>query len=242
MDAIRPVHLRPRLGLAFCLYDECDLAADIGTDHARLPAALLERGRCRRMILTDISPSALDNARGEISRRNLSDRVDFRIGDGLSPLTEACGTISVTGMGGRTIRSILLSGRDRLQNAVLVLSAHTDWHLIRQTVSEIGYHLDREEPCYDAGRYYLVLRAVPGKREISAREIRLGGPLFSSRSAFLLPFLQRRHQILSARLAGLLSASDPDDTAISLLRSDMDYLSGQIARLACEKEEYSDCR
>ena len=49
-------------------------------------------------------------------------------------------------MGGRTIRSILLSGRDRLQNAVLVLSAHTDWHLIRQTVSEIGYHLDREEP------------------------------------------------------------------------------------------------
>ena len=92
------------------------------------------------------------------------------------------------GMGGRTIHGILLEGQSRLKGASLLLSAHTDLHLIRSAVQKIGYHLDREEPCFAAGRYYLVLRAVPGKREISAREIRLGGPLFSSRSAFLLPF------------------------------------------------------
>ena len=36
--------LDPRLSLAFDLYDSCRLAADIGTDHAHLPAALLQRG------------------------------------------------------------------------------------------------------------------------------------------------------------------------------------------------------
>ena len=153
-----PVTLDPRLSLAFDLYDTCELAADIGTDHARLPAALLQRGRCRRMILTDLSESALANARGEIIRRRLTDRVDFRCGNGLQPLQETCGMISVTGMGGRTIRDILLSGQDRLRGASLLLSAHTDLPLIREAVREIGYRLDREEPGFCAGRYYLVIR------------------------------------------------------------------------------------
>ena len=83
-------------------------------------------------------------------------------GDGLMPLNESCGMISVMGMGGRTIRDILLAGRDKLRGASLLLSAHTDWHLIRNAVQEIGYHLDREDPCFSSGRYYLVLRARPG--------------------------------------------------------------------------------
>ena len=61
--------LDPRLSLAFDLYDPCELAADIGTDHAHLPAALLQRGRCQHMILTDISESALENARMEMIRQ-----------------------------------------------------------------------------------------------------------------------------------------------------------------------------
>ena len=144
--------LDPRLSLAFDLYDACALAADIGTDHALLPAALLQRGRCQKMILTDVSPAALNNARGEIIRCRLSDRAELRLGNGLEPLTEACGMISVTGMGGRTIRQILTAGADRLQGASLILSAHTDLPLSRQTIAELGYHLDREEPCCAAGR------------------------------------------------------------------------------------------
>ena len=49
------IRLDARLSLAYDLYDPCELAADIGTDHAHLPAALLQRGRCQHMILTDLS-------------------------------------------------------------------------------------------------------------------------------------------------------------------------------------------
>ena len=69
-----PISLDARLSLAFDLYDECETAADIGTDHAHLPAALLQRGRCQHMILTDLSESALNNARSEIIARRLADR------------------------------------------------------------------------------------------------------------------------------------------------------------------------
>ena len=113
------IRLDARLSLAYDLYDPCELAADIGTDHAHLPAALLQRGRCRHMILTDLSESALRNARDEMIRFRLTDRVTLRAGNGLEPLDEACGMISVTGMGGRTIRDILLEGKEKLQGASL---------------------------------------------------------------------------------------------------------------------------
>ena len=213
--------LDPRLSLAFDLYDTCDLAADIGTDHAHLPAALLQRGRCQHMILTDISESALENARMEIIRRCLTDRVTFRLGDGLAPLTEQCAMISVMGMGGRTIRDILLSGCTRLQGASLLLSAHTDWHLIRAAVRDIGYHLEKEEPCFAAGRYYLILVARPGVAEMTEREIRMGGPLFRSESDMLKPFLQRRRDVLQERIHGLCLASAPDKAQILLLQEDL---------------------
>ena len=215
--------LDPRLSLAFDLYDPCELAADIGTDHAHLPAALLQRGRCRHMILTDISESALENARMEMIRLRLTDRVSLRLGDGLSPVSEECGMISIMGMGGRTIRDILLSGKARLRNASLILSAHTDWHLIRSAVCEIGYHLDREEPCLAAGRFYLVLRARPGKKAMTDREIRLGGPLFSSESEMLVPFLRRRKEVLKERLKGVSSATAPNESELLLLKSDLGF-------------------
>ena len=215
--------LDPRLSLAFDLYDPCELAADIGTDHAHLPAALLQRGRCQHMILTDISESALENARMEMIRLRLTDRVSLRLGDGLMPVTEKCGVISVMGMGGRTIRDILLSGSSRLQGAALLLSAHTDWHLIRAAVRDIGYHLDREEPCYAAGRYYLVLCARPGSFPMTEQEIRLGGPLFRSESPVLVPFLRRRREVLQEHLRGILSAAVPDESEIRILRQDIDF-------------------
>ena len=221
--------LDPRLSLAFDLYDPCELAADIGTDHAHLPAALLQRGRCQHMILTDISESALENARMEVIHLRLADRVSLRLGDGLSPVTEKCGMISIMGMGGRTIRDILVSGADRLQGASLLLSAHTDWHLIRTAVRDIGYHLDREEPCFAAGRYYLVLRACPGAGSMSAQEIRLGGPLFRSESPVLIPFLHRRREVLQEHLRGLLAASAPDESEIRMLRKDLEFYDAFLA-------------
>ena len=227
---VHQVQLDERLSLVYDLYDPCGLAADIGTDHAHLPAALLQRGRCQHMILTDLSKSALLNARNEIIRYRLLDRVSLRLGNGLDPVTEKCGVISVTGMGGRTIREILLNGRHHLQDATLVLSAHTDLPLIRDALCRIGYHLEREEPCFCAGRYYLVIRARPGRQTLSPREIRLGGPLFSSASPQLIPYLSRRRDILCSSLQGLRSAEHHDQPLILQVQEDIDFYEESIRK------------
>ena len=224
------ITLDARLSLAFDLYDSCELAADIGTDHAHLPAALLQRGRCRHMILTDLSESALHNARSKMIRLRLLDRVSLRLGSGLAPLDEPCGMISVTGMGGRTISDILLSGKNNLRGASLILSAHTDLPLIRKAVSLIGYHTDREEPCFCSGRYYLVLRARPGARPVTDMELRLGGPLFDSDSDQLIPWVKRRREVLAAGLTGLLRADHPDEAQIAQVQSDIETYDNFILK------------
>lgn len=214
-----------RLCLAAELYPECDLAADIGTDHALLPCLLLKSGRCKRMILTDISPDALNNARFHIGKAHLGSRVDFRLGNGLDPIAddESCGCISVMGMGGRNIAGILKEGSSKLHSAVLVLSAHTDLDLVRTAVMEIGYRFTREEVCLMDGRFYVFFRAEPGREELTDQQIRLGVRLFDHPSPILTDYLRRRIQVLEAKRSGLLSASEPDPDAIVHVDGDISF-------------------
>lgn len=222
--------LDERLGLVYDFYDSCALAADIGTDHGLLPCALLENGKCERMILTDISEKALSNAKNEASKRGLTGRISFRCGNGLLPVTEKCGTVSVTGMGGKTIAGILSEGRQHLAGCSLILSAHTDLPEVRQAVADIGYHLTREEVCMAAGRFYLVLKAVPGTVYTSDRDIRLGSLLFSSASPYLVPYIERRISVLDEKLRGLMlrSGTDSQSEMTAQIISDIDFYRERI--------------
>lgn len=221
--------LDARLSLVYDLYPACSLAADIGTDHGYLPCALLETGKVSSMILTDISSSALSHAAAETARRMLSDRVTLLTGDGLMPIDRTCEAISITGMGGRTIHQILLNGKDKLQGATLILSAHTDLPLLRKSLVEIGYTITAEEVCKAASRFYLVFRAVPGQSEMTDREMRLGSLLFSSASPCLSDYLLHRRKVLERKLKGLLTTTDPEfDDQINVVREDIDYLDRYI--------------
>ena len=224
--------LDARLALAASLVPPCSHGADIGTDHALLPAYLLEQGVCRRMTLTDISEKALARAREEIGRRGLSDRVRFLCTDGLTGLEEPCQAISVTGMGGRTIAGILLSGADKLAGATLILCAHTEQPEVRLALQAIHYTLLREEPCVCNGHAYLVWQAVPGDMWLSPREIRLGSLVFRSRSPMLRPYLESRIDVAARKLRGLLMASTPDDAAIETVRTDLAFLCDRLKETA----------
>ena len=221
-------NLDGRLGLAFSLYDRCDTGADIGTDHAYLPIALLKAGKCRRMILTDISEGALENAREHIARAGLTDRVRFRLGDGLGALDAPAGMISILGMGGKTIRNILEEGRERLGGAPLILSAHTDLPHVRRGVMNIGYHLVSEDPCLAAGRYYLVMRAEPGEEDMTEREIRLGRALYRSESPALAGWLDHRLKVLEAKKKGLLSAEHADREELARTEEDLAFYRKKV--------------
>lgn len=173
--------LDERLQTAAELFPACAYGADIGADHGRLSCYLLETGVCQRMCVTDISGESLKKARDLLALKGLSARADLRVGDGLTALAAPAGAVAILGMGARTMRDILLGGRDRLQGAALILSAHTEPHLIRRALEEMGYRITRERVALAAGRYYVILRAEPGEERLSEKQCRLGPRLMETR-------------------------------------------------------------
>jgi tRNA (adenine22-N1)-methyltransferase len=90
------------------LIRESDRVLDIGTDHARLPVYLTERGLCASVTATDISPGPLSRASRTIRAHRLENKIALLMlngAEGLDP--DDYDTVTVTGMGGDTILSIL---------------------------------------------------------------------------------------------------------------------------------------
>lgn len=225
--------LDQRLSTAAALYEPCEVAADVGTDHALLPCHLLEAGVCRRMILADVSPKALDHARAQVARRGLDGRATLVCADGLDAVREKCGCISVMGMGGETIAGILRRGRDRLQGAVLILSAHTELQLVRQAVMEIGYHVTREELCSAGGYTYVVWRAEPGAMALTAEDVAYGPILRHGRSEAHRQYFAWRMRVLTDKLRGMRAAREPDHAAIAAIEQDVACYRAMLEDTTC---------
>ena len=215
--------LDERLSLAAELYTPCELGADIGTDHGQLPCYLLQSGKCQRMIFADVSPKALSRAEAEVQRQGLQDRAILVCADGLDALTETCGCVSAMGMGGETLAGILTRGQHKLKGAALVLSAHTELHLVRQALQDIGYRVTREVLCRAAGRFYVFWHALPGNAAATPEEILYGSYLLRDKTPLLREYLTWRIKVIQAKLDGLLSASVPDEAAIAQAQADIAF-------------------
>ena len=82
--------------------------ADIGTDHAYLPVALVLSGKCPRAVVSDLREMPLENARQAIRRYHLEDRIVACLSDGLDEIApDWAQDIIIAGMGGELIAAIL---------------------------------------------------------------------------------------------------------------------------------------
>ncbi len=159
----RFVHVTPRLAAALEMLQGCDTVADVGCDHGRLTAALLQSGACSHVIASDISAPSLDKARKLVEYIGQSKQASFRIGDGLQVLQpHECDAIAILGMGGTLMARILDACRLPLMGSgSVVLQPMRAQDDIRQYLYEKRYHITDDRIVFDHGRYYQILKAVP---------------------------------------------------------------------------------
>ena len=101
--------LRPRLKAAAAMVPPGSVVADIGTDHAYLPAFLLLSGVCPRVIACDVGEKPLRNAAETVKIYHLDEKIDLRISDGLQKVRpEEYDAVTVCGMGGTLIGLLVL--------------------------------------------------------------------------------------------------------------------------------------
>lgn len=131
------------------------LHADIGSDHAALPLALLRCGRAGRVVIVEKTAGPLEVARQAVSLSGLGDQAELRLGDGLIPLLPGeLESVSLTGLGARTMLGILERGRaaGRIPRA-LVTQPNDDAGLLRGWAWAHGYHLKAERLAPGFWRY-----------------------------------------------------------------------------------------
>ncbi len=133
-----------------------EYACDIGTDHALLPAYLIQSGKCKRVMATDIKQGPLSAAAQTLKRFNVAASVTLCCSDGLKSVPDKGITdVVIAGMGGETIRDILAdsSAKWLTRGTNLVLQPMTKAEILRSWLAENGFRLMKESAVRDIHLY-----------------------------------------------------------------------------------------
>lgn len=134
--------------------------ADIGSDHAYLPVALLRRGVIAAAVAGEVALTPLRAAERTVRENDLEQQVSVRLANGLAAIEPEDGitAISLCGMGGETIRDILDSGKARLSgHERLILQPNGGEQPLRQWLMENDYRILCEEVLRENRFYYEII-------------------------------------------------------------------------------------
>ena len=142
----RKINLTPRLRMAADLVPAGARLADVGTDHAYLPAALLLEGKLSFAIAADLRRGPLDRARATVREYGLAGKVAFRLCDGLTGIRpDEVDAVVIAGMGGETIAAILKDAPwTRERDLPLILQPMSSMPELRGWLQANGFYIAEE--------------------------------------------------------------------------------------------------
>ncbi|GAJ25500.1 tRNA-m1A22 methylase [Liquorilactobacillus sucicola DSM 21376 = JCM 15457] len=136
--------------------------ADIGSDHAYLPAYLGINNRVSYAVAGEVVEGPYLNALHEIQKEGLAQKVAVRLADGLAAITQEdeIDTITICGMGGPLICHILNEGKDKLaRKPRLILQPNIGERQVREWLKEHSYQIITEEIIEEDKHIYEIIVA-----------------------------------------------------------------------------------
>lgn len=170
-------HLSHRLQIVASYVPLGARLADIGSDHAYLPAHLLLEKQISFAIAGEVAQGPLDNVQLEVRRHHFQNNLIPRLADGLAAIQEEdnIDTVTIAGMGGRLIAQILTDGHQHGEKYDhLILQPNIDVDIVRLWLQEHAYALTEETVVFEDGHYYDILVAEPGETTFSETELKYG--------------------------------------------------------------------
>ena len=166
--------------------------ADIGCDHGKLTAVLAASGKYPKVIGADLRPGPLAKAEQTLEHAGCKDRVELRLGDGLSVLSAGeVGTIVLAGVSAQTTWEIIEQAPWVMQpgGPRLVLVPATRHSELRRWLWAHGFALAADRPVQAAGRWYAVMAAeyTGERKEAPSPNACSAGPASGRRARAMRP-------------------------------------------------------
>ncbi|WP_346206394.1 tRNA (adenine(22)-N(1))-methyltransferase TrmK [Caldifermentibacillus hisashii] len=144
------------------------ILADIGSDHAYLPIYCVKNKIVKKAIAGEVADGPLLAAKSSVKAYQFEQFIDVRKGDGLAVLkeTDSVDCITIAGMGGALISSILDNGKEKLhQVSRLILQPNLAADQIRLWLLNHNWKLVKEKILEEDGHIYEILVAEQGESE-----------------------------------------------------------------------------
>ncbi len=157
-------HLSKRLHRAGEFVPEGSKLADIGSDHAYLPAYLVMNKKIISAIAGEVVEGPYQSAKNLVAELNLSSVIDVRKGDGLAVVDpkDDVTAVSICGMGGALIRDILdrgVKGNHLTGKETLILQPNIGEPTLRTWLVNHSYHIIQEDIIRENEKTYEIIVA-----------------------------------------------------------------------------------
>ncbi|MEC9484368.1 MAG: class I SAM-dependent methyltransferase [Candidatus Izemoplasma sp.] len=167
------MRLSKRLNICLKYTDGFYHLADIGTDHAKVPIAAVNKGYV-------VKAQAIDNKHGpyviaysNVKKAGLLDRITVKLSDGLADIEQDTDVVIISGMGGITIRDIILNG-PRYNIKRFILQPNDNTEALRRSLQSIDYTIVDELVFADKDKLYDLIVIEPGQAEYTDLEYQFG--------------------------------------------------------------------
>lgn len=151
--------LTPRLNLIF-EHVSASTVADIGTDHAYIPIELMKKGKCSKIIASDINEGPAKIAEEHIKNNGLD--IEVRVGPGITVLEEGeVEQIVIAGMGGKLIVDILKDSYEIAKTSKLILQPMNGQYELRKYLLENGFVITDEDIVTEGIKVYNLIETNP---------------------------------------------------------------------------------
>ena len=208
------------------------LLYDVGTDHAKLPAYLLDNNRIFAAVASDIHKGPLEKAKVFVDACGYSKKIELRLADGLCGIEvkNPC-DIAICGMGGETIVNILKAAEGvKFAGVRLLLQPMTDFTFLRTYLSENGFSITDEDIVFSDDReYQCIVAEFTGKNtSLSAVELEVGALCIKRRTPVFLGYVERKIKTLGVCIAGKQRAGIDTAAEENLICEYQKILEGRI--------------
>lgn len=185
--------LSERLAAIAEMLSPADVCADIGCDHCLTLINLIETGKCTRGIGSDIKRGPLERARENVEKHGLCDKIEIRLGAGLSTIMAGeADALVISGMGGNLLIDILRDGLNVAKSArQFILQPQNDATDVRKSLHRLGFAIADEKMVFKQGKYYKIIKAAIGEEEYEKEAYYLYGKiLIDKKDAVLARYLR----------------------------------------------------
>ncbi|WP_335869394.1 tRNA (adenine(22)-N(1))-methyltransferase [Bacillus sp. 2205SS5-2] len=150
---------------------------DIGSDHAYLPCYAVKAGIVNFAIAGEVVEGPYESAKHQVQQLRLENHIRVRLGSGLEVISRGeVNVITIAGMGGTLISSILEEGKEKLVgNERLILQPNVSAISIRKWLMKNGWAVVKEEILEEENKIYEIVVAEKGDSyQLTEKELLLG--------------------------------------------------------------------